>query len=178
MRGDPPSFVAIEFETRGSTPHARGSTQTQLGSRSLQQVYPACAGIHPQAYTTLVAFYGLPRMRGDPPGKVYIGQALDMSTPHARGSTLQSLVSSAGHDVYPACAGIHLYRDVVESLAAGLPRMRGDPPPHSVHSQPPLLSTPHARGSTDCGLDFRPRRNVYPACAGIHLTQSEHHPSF
>ncbi len=47
MRGDPPLEDPYNLEDNESTPHARGSTFDQWEHLSNQQVYPACAGIHP-----------------------------------------------------------------------------------------------------------------------------------
>jgi len=73
-------------------------------------VYPACAGIHPLIDGAHGAYIRLPRMRGDPPvfdkGKVRSW----MSTPHARGSTAYFFWYIRICRVYPACAGIHLFR--------------------------------------------------------------------
>ena len=50
-------------------------------------VYPACAGIHPEAIRAVEDRGCLPRMRGDPPVPFFIFSVLEGSTPHARGST-------------------------------------------------------------------------------------------
>ena len=70
-------------------------------------VYPACAGIHLRQEAKERIIECLPRMRGDPPEFDFWAGARDRSTPHARGSTLESTMSTEGEDVYPACAGIH-----------------------------------------------------------------------
>ena len=68
---------------------------------------------------------------------------------------------------YPACAGIDLASPPTSIKGAGLPRMRGDRPPHEMCWALVCTATPHARGSTS--HDNRHRRSVrgYPACAGI-----------
>ncbi len=91
-----------------------------------------------------------------------------MSTPHARGSTLEELVETRDGEVYPACAGIHPRSDHKRGGRRCLPRMRGDPPGSPPIKKGADQSTPHARGSTpDYPRDLR-IRCVYPACAGIH----------
>ena len=47
MRGDPPKMVANVSQWDGSTPHARGSTAVAEAIKAVEDVYPACAGIHP-----------------------------------------------------------------------------------------------------------------------------------
>jgi len=69
--------------------------------------------------------------------------------------------------VYPACAGIDPSLMSTARMCVGLPRMRGDRPPHRSHHHQADPFTPHARGSTwvDTILIFI--YTVYPACAGI-----------
>jgi len=50
--------------------------------------------------------------------------------------------------------------------------MRGDPPSHHARSTSPTMSTPHARGSTRAGITRHLTPHVYPACAGIHLSET------
>ena len=92
------------------------------------------------------------------------------STPHARGSTreLRDLIGS--FVVYPACAGIHLFRVLSYHILVCLPRMRGDPPLSAIIFETTERSTPHARGSTSHRFGCRISFLVYPACAGIHLS--------
>ena len=94
---------------------------------------------------------------------------MNWSTPHARGSTRQSLEDRARETVYPACAGIHPVKFTFTDADFGLPRMRGDPPPRKSRDHTMHMSTPHARGSTLTGAGGKPLTVVYPACAGIHL---------
>jgi len=111
-----------------STPHARGSTFVQFFFTASEYVYPACAGIHPVVVASQFVVYCLPRMRGDPPFVELYQASFEVSTPHARGSTVMMSNSSAATVVYPACAGIHLRCRRAKTSARGLPRMRGDPP--------------------------------------------------
>jgi len=67
-------------------------------------------------------------MRGDPPLFLDYMRKHNMSTPHARGSTLKYLRTRGQADVYPACAGIHLIDNGYRGELFSLPRMRGDPP--------------------------------------------------
>jgi len=74
--------------------------------KSLQSVYPACAGIDLENEKVLRRLGGLPRMRGDRPMILFFLLALPMFTPHARGSTVLWWPRRYGRKVYPACAGI------------------------------------------------------------------------
>ncbi len=90
-----------------STPHARGSTHAMIFLARGHPVYPACAGIHLGNATDSKIVQSLPGMRGDPPVEEYFALAGYESTPHARGSTPESLADTPHTPVYPACAGIH-----------------------------------------------------------------------
>jgi len=152
-----------------STPHARGSTHTPPCRRKPENVYPACAGIHPGIEGCKLRGWCLPRMRGDPPLEANETIYDALSTPHARGSTRPTVVWTAAVCVYPACAGIHPTRGARRLRPTRLPRMRGDPPALKRHKAKVRTSTPHARGSTAFIMIPRKNGKVYPACAGIHL---------
>ena len=107
MRGDPPEISSTNKTHQRSTPHARGSTCKRMCMVIYRKVYPACAGIHPTISIFFISSSRLPRMRGDPPSSVMPPSPPLRSTPHARGSTLESKRLAPTWRVYPACAGIH-----------------------------------------------------------------------
>ena len=168
MRGDPPHIYHGDCVDVMSTPHARGSTSASRLPSWLVNVYPACAGIHPNSCRQKVGIICLPRMRGDPPSKRMLPRNWRESTPHARGSTWRGQNYCRLTRVYPACAGIHLVRGCTCNLELGLPRMRGDPPFRLRIFYDLETSTPHARGSTPRLHHQLIPGYVYPACAGIH----------
>ncbi len=94
-----------------------------------------------------------------------------MSTPHARRSTRGEAALDDVGDVYPACAGIHRKTVARRLFDQGLPRMRGDPPHTEIPYTTLISSTPHARGSTSNVRHAIMESSVYPACAGIHLSE-------
>ena len=128
MRGDRPGRGFKRGRTFGFTPHARGSTSSEISSSSSIRVYPACAGIDRTQGSEKTLPEGLPRMRGDRP----IGQCRHASlfrfTPHARGSTLKSLLATSFLIVYPACAGIDLFVPVYKMSKSVYPACAGIDP--------------------------------------------------
>ena len=120
-------------------------------------------------------------------------------TPHARGSTSGEKPDSLSTPVYPACAGIDLYRIRLDPGTGSLPRMRGDRPISVVVSIATLAFTacagstkgaafpetleftPHA-GSTLIATHPRSIFSVYPHARGstprkiIYLTPSKFTP--
>ena len=67
-------------------------------------------------------------MRGDRPVHEPLTLAPHPFTPHARGSTFNTIVFIFHSPVYPACAGIDLCQVKFLLSRLGLPRMRGDRP--------------------------------------------------
>jgi len=111
-------------------------------------------------------------MRGDRPYVAVGCQGGLEFTPHARGSTHATSSSLQSACVYPACAGIDRGLLCQPLHTGGLPRMRGDRPcPHRKRFHDSKF-TPHARGSTLSRSCRRCLEKVYPACAGIDLTQA------
>ena len=86
MRGDRPMLISSLFFVAEFTPHARGSTPMILRQFSQIPVYPACAGIDRVPLHSLIAFFCLPRMRGDRPTTESGPWPLEAFTPP--GSTL------------------------------------------------------------------------------------------
>jgi len=172
MRGDRPSLKRPLFTKRAFTPHARGSTLLFRLRLRRQHVYPACAGIDRDVPRQTDGVPGLPRMRGDRPKSICACSALEMFTPHARGSTAPALFRHEVVAVYPACAGIDRQDAGFVAVGASLPRMRGDRPRRSFRIRIGDRFTPHARGSTSSHADHGQVNTVYPACAGIDRFQT------
>jgi len=115
MRGDRPPRLSLSLIVISFTPHARGSTFNALPPSARKSVYPACAGIdRPRVYGE-VGCWSLPRMRGDRPQPTSTITGIFLFTPHARGSTVTLLQVACQFFVYPACAGIDLWRFLRES---------------------------------------------------------------
>ena len=167
MRGDRPLLLPAARGVPQFTPHARGSTVVLVSPGFPLRVYPACAGI--DLFEKKVDFSSgrLPRMRGDRPRLRTISNRTQKFTPHARGSTVLSRRRLVGMLVYPACAGIDLFRYALRVACVGLPRMRGDRPERVIPIRRRSVFTPHARGSTSAGSASYLPMQVYPACAGI-----------
>ena len=106
MRGDRPHQLPPSIVGRLFTPHARGSTVVETIFSAIVDVYPACAGIDRWQPLQAACQDGLPRMRGDRPGSLFVLMLLLEFTPHARGSTEGWDLADVARDVYPACAGI------------------------------------------------------------------------
>ncbi len=128
MRGDRPQPVLTEGTPTTFTPHARGSTCCRMCYDLHTIVYPACAGIDPRKEGPGRYVVCLPRMRGDRPSLAGHLLIVCEFTPHARGSTGDTLTARVIAWVYPACAGIDPPPVMWWESSMGLPRMRGDRP--------------------------------------------------
>ncbi len=148
MRGDRPFPSLTSLTISSFTPHARGSTPDSRIRTNISPVYPACAGIDPEAGELVFVEFGLPRMRGDRPMLISSLFFVAEFTPHARGSTLTAMRTCFWRTVYPACAGIDPHDSSSIFSNSCLPRMRGDRPSSASFTNCLLLFTPHARGST------------------------------
>ena len=84
-------------------PHARDPPTTS-GLKRYSAVYRSRRSTTPQIHA---GSGKSPRMRGDPPKSYSLLYFQFWSTPHARGSTRLTMLSSFCTAVYPACAGIH-----------------------------------------------------------------------
>ena len=169
MRGDRPDISHPTSPPTEATPHARGSTAAAQKFATGQKGYPACAGIDREPADSGDDGFGLPRMRGDRPGRMQLRCWASMATPHARGSTLPPCRHRLPARGYPACAGIDPSSSLAKWNTLRLPRMRGDRPGDSRRSPCRCQATPHARGSTCLHRTDRASRGGYPACAGIDL---------
>ncbi len=167
MRGDRPHDQHGKPGQVVATPHARGSTVSRGGGVMILVGYPACAGIDLPARCRLGRIPRLPRMRGDRPSSSSGSPAPEKATPHARGSTRIPPPVRAFGPGYPACAGIDPGEWAQASMNRGLPRMRGDRPPHRDTAKRRMAATPHARGSTWGKTPAGTEGAGYPACAGI-----------
>jgi len=114
----------------------------------LSYVYPACAGIDRFGKLGQSSWNSLPRMRGDRPRLMRWYCRAQESTPHARGSIIDSTKPRTTGKVYPACAGIDRTDSAALTWHTRLPRMRGDRPYAEPLKSILRRSTPHARGST------------------------------
>ena len=86
-RGDRPELRHLPRKVLQVSPHTRGSTRRKpRGARGLQG-FPAHAGIDPSPRRVSTVSCRFPRTRGDRPDRPVSDSALDLVSPHTRGST-------------------------------------------------------------------------------------------
>ena len=146
MRGE--RFLENRFSIapNGSSPYARGTRSSGVGSRPRLRFIPACAGN----------------------AKMKVGSAWNAagSSPHARGTLDDTVVEAAGDRFIPACAGNAPVFPRCRSMRTVHPRMRGERNDSTRFRLVTFGSSPHARG-THTGRPVEPEYPRFiPACAG------------
>ena len=147
MRGERTVAVALWFDLSGSSPHARGTRRYCCSCECIARFIPACAGnaSHTDQEEAREAVH--PRMRGERAPTELDWPVIHGSSPHARGTRCQPLVSRIRHRFIPACAGNATSSAASRALASVHPRMRGERRLAERCSYTPDGSSPHARGT-------------------------------
>ena len=105
MRGEHGGFSAKVAESKGSSPHARGTPVTVMWRLSSLGIIPACAGNTPCRASLPIGDGDHPRMRGEHFGIEVAHFIHEGSSPHARGTHGQSSEAEGYEGIIPACAG-------------------------------------------------------------------------
>ena len=132
-------------------------------------VFPACAGMFRTGFAARGGFSGFPRVRGDVPlflRKVPRDYAF---SPRARGCSATPTITVVTPDVFPACAGMFLWRGGGFPTLGRFPRVRGDVPGTMIVGCKQAAFSPRARGCSPERMATHYLRLVFPACAGMFL---------
>ena len=117
----------------------------------------------------LPAWPRFPRMRGDVPHLGFSQYRLVPFSPRARGCSSLPVAGLKPPTVFPACAGMFLYKLPMLPLPSGFPRVRGDVPGLRNLTNHRNEFSPRERGCS-CGSALPPAQMVvFPACAGMFL---------
>ena len=146
-RGDGPRAPCSTARRPTASPHTRGWTARGRGKPSLQQGFPAHAGMDPGAALEDVAGIGLPRTRGDGPRAERPADAGGVASPHTRGWTPDRQRRRRPRQGFPAHAGM-------DHAAVRLVDLDTE-------------ASPHTRGWTLRGIDPRGELRGFPAHAGM-----------
>ena len=166
MRGERPAEDSSGHGACGSSPHARGTRNPRHSRRLDYRFIPACAGnAYPQCARRRPAAVH-PRMRGERLNSIRdIGYNLG-SSPHARGTHIDSRRDRGRQRFIPACAGNARTRSARLPGRAVHPRMRGERMVADDHSSVAIGSSPHARGTHATPVFPLVVLRFIPACAG------------
>ena len=166
----------------GSSLRARGALVTFRRLTAGAGIIPACAGSTPAAAGRWSWRGDHPRVRGEhvDPGRVR--QAMEGSSPRARGAPDLLRVFLQGHGIIPACAGSTHWVEWAKGRKRDHPRVRGEHAGPGGDFPEGQGSSPRARGAPAPGPCAHPSSGIIPACAGSTsgwtstLTGSGDHP--
>ena len=163
------------------SPRARGCSVFYTRNVRNTNVFPACAGMFPNATAKKLFKRRFPRVRGDVPRVTSMPWGWVSFSPRARGCSRWPTHRRLFLQVFPACAGMFPVTTAAMAAHGSFPRVRGDVPVlFSTTKNPPRFS-PRARG---CSLSPPPpwqRTAVFPACAGMfpfYFPLPKTHPGF
>ena len=105
-RGDGPGLVPELASALGASPHTRGWTVAQGVADTGDPGFPAHAGMDPGHQGKRVGQDGLPRTRGDGPGRGRPCRSLRRASPHTRGWTRVPRLDPLAFLGFPAHAGM------------------------------------------------------------------------
>ena len=147
-RGDGPLLISQWTAAPKASPHTRGWTLHLPFAARLAAGFPAHAGMDPPPAGAGLGRGGLPRTRGDGPGKLAVSTCLQRASPHTRGWTRPGHVAVVCDGGFPAHAGMDRRPDRRAGRTGRLPRTRGDGPIAPNRPMPPFEASPHTRGWT------------------------------
>ena len=187
MRGERSRGDSTGTLIGGSSPHARGTPAGRTCRTSQRRFIPACAGNAASPRPAPRARSVHPRMRGERSSDGFGRDAVDGSSPHARGTRRGVKQDEARHRFIPACAGNALDVLLDPGIHAGSsPHARGTRYAHRsagcIHAVHPRMrgeriwfwnvsgvstgSSPHARGTRRPQRCQHADKRFIPACAG------------
>ena len=166
-RGDGPAGWARPAALPGASPHTRGWTPIERQVPRERVGFPAHAGMDPGRWPACSCRGGLPRTRGDGPGRGVRAGERQRASPHTRGWTRLRLRRSSVVKGFPAHAGMDPSASVRMRVARWLPRTRGDGPQVGVERRPVGVASPHTRGWTPSAQAGERPCPGFPAHAGM-----------
>ena len=105
MRGEHEAQVIVLRRQHGSSPHARGTRNSNVNDGVKPGIIPACAGNTANGGTQRTSPWDHPRMRGEHMPAACMMPARQGSSPHARGTRSMYRASAGSAGIIPACAG-------------------------------------------------------------------------
>ena len=170
-RGDGPAVASSIVIDTGASPHTRGWTLYANEAQSNDAGFPAHAGMDPPAAVGPAQQGGLPRTRGDGPGRKPTFPTLTSASPHTRGWTRGDPAALRRPGGFPAHAGMDRAHFAPRGLRPRLPRTRGDGPEVEADLAGGEGASPHTRGWTVFVSGAGGGRMGFPAHAGMDPSQ-------
>ena len=166
MRGEHAIIVLPPFVRAGSSPHARGAQSVTFSPRPPPGIIPACAGSTMLRISSPCLCRDHPRMRGEHGIRQKFEEAVEGSSPHARGAPTRRRPRDFDTGIIPACAGSTSWGQAATRAARDHPRMRGEHVGDGTLDPGIKGSSPHARGARYLLVSLFCENGIIPACAG------------
>ena len=166
MRGEHTICESSTYATPGSSPHARGTPNSDIVTLRTAGIIPACAGNTNRHSALTLPTRDHPRMRGEHLHAGVDNDGKPGSSPHARGTPHSACKFDQPDGIIPACAGNTTGLTAAALLLTDHPRMRGEHQGKTSILDAIQGSSPHARGTRG---DFSAgccNPGIIPACAG------------
>ena len=166
-RGDGPSMSPSCVLPVTDSPHPRGWTLRLCGRAVVAGGFPAPAGMDREGSRRHPPRRGIPRTRGDGPGKARGRGWAKPDSPHPRGWTRRIADADARRRGFPAPAGMDPARRRAPGEPARIPRTRGDGPRPDRMVRYLAEDSPHPRGWTRYAVVDIGSQRGFPAPAGM-----------
>ena len=150
-----------------SSPPRRGCFAVVSAPSAHSQVFPASAGVFPEASREGLEEDGLPRLGGGVSAKNLVAAWEARSSPPRRGCFRGSGRNAGRHCVFPASAGVFLEPQMLIGLQESLPRLGGGVSMTARRSALTPRSSPPRRGCFYRPSLRWPCTHVFPASAGV-----------
>ena len=171
-RGDGPLTRQHDRGQPLDSPHPRGWTVRAADQVPVRQGFPAPAGMDPSRRGGRTRRRGIPRTRGDGPGKSTPVSSGSADSPHPRGWTPRFKPRAPVLRGFPAPAGMDPPPPPAPRAHRRIPRTRGDGPDTAGCGRDDVWDSPHPRGWTQHPARVRPGDVGFPAPAGMDPTES------
>ena len=166
-RGDGPAPHAHVTIRSSASPRSRGWTPECAEKGTNTGGFPALAGMDPGLSVDRWPCTGLPRARGDGPGKGQAVKGATVASPRSRGWTRRAGIVDVRDQGFPALAGMDRIRGIGGRGSQWLPRARGDGPTPGGTPYACRTASPRSRGWTGVAAADDVRGDGFPALAGM-----------
>ena len=170
MRGEHSRLATVPTGSAGSSPHARGTPNSDIVTLRTAGIIPACAGNTNRHSALTLPTRDHPRMRGEHLHAGVDNDGKPGSSPHARGTPHSACKFDQPDGIIPACAGNTEHAHNCPFAIWDHPRMRGEHQSAYCWRAAPTGSSPHARGTLIHQAKGNIMIGIIPACAGNTMT--------
>ena len=167
IRGDGPPTVNLLGRLRRFSPYSRGWSVCSCLLHLWGGILPVFAGMVPSPANVRASTSHSPRIRGDGPVTVSLGDPRIRFSPYSRGWSPSSEAPGSCCTILPVFAGMVRFPRDYAAANCNSPRIRGDGPPGHKHSAGVVLFSPYSRGWSAPGFPKPSSNRILPVFAGM-----------